>query len=94
MLICSGEPREDLLEYVRTLCVEFQKYNIGLEVCDDFHVSLTKTVVLRHHWIEGFVASVRKQLEDVKRYSSKKCLEMTVASIFLIMLFQLRTLFE
>ena len=41
-------------------------HNIKLEICEDFHISLTRTVVLRHHWIESFVASVRKQLEDMK----------------------------
>ncbi|EFX66971.1 hypothetical protein DAPPUDRAFT_302251 [Daphnia pulex] len=45
----------------------FQNYGIELQICDDFHISLTKTFILRHHWIEGFVNSVKKQLNGISR---------------------------
>lgn len=40
---------------------------IGLKPVDDYHVSLTKTVVLRHHWIESFVESVKQQVATLRR---------------------------
>lgn len=46
----------------------YHEHGIKLDVCDDFHISLTRTVILRHHWIEGFVASLRNQLIDLTRF--------------------------
>lgn len=34
---------------------------------DDFHMSLTRTIILRHHWINEFVRSVQKSLQNVQR---------------------------
>lgn len=33
--------------------------NINLNTTDDFHISLTKTVILRHHWITPFVDTIK-----------------------------------
>lgn len=41
--------------------------SVPLRPTDDFHISLTRTVVLRHHWIELFVQSVKDRLFSVKR---------------------------
>lgn len=41
--------------------------HVRLEPTDDFHVSLTKTIVLRHHWINPFVESVRGRIVCVKQ---------------------------
>jgi hypothetical protein len=46
----------------------YQNYGIELQICNDFHISLTKTFILRHHWIEGFVNSVKKQLNGISRF--------------------------
>ena len=35
---------------------------------DDFHISLSRTFVLRHHWIEPLAASLKKELKLCKRY--------------------------
>lgn len=37
-----------------------------LKVVDHLHLSLTKTVVLRHHWIDSFVKSVQELLSQAK----------------------------
>jgi len=42
--------------------------DVDLTLCDDFHISLSRTVILRHHWIEGFTSSVRKQIENVTSF--------------------------
>lgn len=38
-----------------------------IHTIDDFHMSLTRTSVLRHHWIDEFVRSVQNSLNNVQR---------------------------
>lgn len=55
------------VEPMKTLCSKLLPYvqSIGeFHCCSDFHVSFSKTVVLRHHWIQLFVEGVR---EDIKK---------------------------
>jgi len=54
----------ELVHHINSILLNCKKNNVDLTICDDFHVSLTRTVVLRHHWIEGFNSSIRKQIED------------------------------
>ncbi|KAB0796418.1 hypothetical protein PPYR_10479 [Photinus pyralis] len=35
---------------------------------DNFHISLTRTVILKHHWIELFIKSVREKLSSFRRF--------------------------
>lgn len=47
---------------VKDLATEILKCvpkNINLNTTDDFHISLTKTVILRHHWITPFVDTIK-----------------------------------
>lgn len=41
--------------------------NVPLVLADRFHISLTKTIVLRHHWIEPFVQTIKERICSVKR---------------------------
>lgn len=41
--------------------------HLGLKISDDFHISLTKTVILKHHWISSFVTTVKESLESFKK---------------------------
>lgn len=41
---------------------------LNMQPVDDFHISLTKTFILRHHWISSFVDTVRKKLETFKHF--------------------------
>lgn len=34
------------------------KSSFLLQPCDNLHISLTRTVVLRHHWIGSFMKSI------------------------------------
>ncbi|GAB0100041.1 U6 snRNA phosphodiesterase [Sergentomyia squamirostris] len=43
--------------------------NLELTEARDFHVSLTRTVVLRHHWIESFVASLEAKFQHTRKFS-------------------------
>lgn len=56
----------ELTEHVEHLLSIFSTFNLNL--IDDFHVSLTRTVVLKHHWIQGFVKSVRECLNGTRSF--------------------------
>lgn len=56
------DPFSEFLNYLETLKEFLEPLNVNL--ADDFHISLTRTVVLRHHWIHGFTEAVRKRLSD------------------------------
>lgn len=65
---CTGEANTKFVNSVEMIIKCFQNcYGIELQMCDDFHISLTRTFILRHHWIEGFVTSVKKQLNGISR---------------------------
>lgn len=64
----AGDVNQNLLNYIHLLCDHCTNHGIESNPCDDLHVSLTRTVTIRHHWIEGFVASFRKQMENIRRW--------------------------
>lgn len=41
---------------------------LGLEIIDNPHISLTRTVVLQYHWIQRFVNDVKSKLSSIKRF--------------------------
>ncbi|KAF5294601.1 hypothetical protein FQA39_LY13360 [Lamprigera yunnana] len=43
--------------------------HITLHPSDHFHISLTKTVILKHHWIEIFMQTVREKLVNIKKFA-------------------------
>jgi hypothetical protein len=50
----------------------FDKYcrddpNQRFQFCSDLHLSLTKTLVFRHHWLESFVSSMRDEVTRLSR---------------------------
>ncbi|CAG9818638.1 unnamed protein product [Phaedon cochleariae] len=42
--------------------------NIEVKQIDEFHISLTKTVILKHHWIDSFIDSLRKKTFQSKKF--------------------------
>jgi hypothetical protein len=40
---------------------------VSLKPVDEHHISLTRTVVLRHHWIDSFMESVRQCIKELPR---------------------------
>ncbi|XP_062403280.1 U6 snRNA phosphodiesterase 1 isoform X2 [Sardina pilchardus] len=55
----------DLLDEVTALA---RSLDVPLTHAEEFHISLSQTVVLRHHWIQPFVQSLRNSLADTKRF--------------------------
>ncbi|KAK9893000.1 hypothetical protein WA026_023213 [Henosepilachna vigintioctopunctata] len=41
---------------------------VSMNEVDDFHISLTKTVILKHHWIFPFVNSLKEKIIHHKRF--------------------------
>ncbi|KAJ9598687.1 hypothetical protein L9F63_010636, partial [Diploptera punctata] len=45
--------------------LECCKAVVSLKPSDDCHISLTRTVVLRHHWIDSFIESVKDCMKQL-----------------------------
>jgi hypothetical protein len=45
--------------------------NLHLKCFDDFHISLTKTVILKHHWIDSFIDTLKENISYFNRYKFK-----------------------
>lgn len=57
--------QDDLLNQIKsTKTLE----TIEFHPIEDLHLSLTRTVVLQHHWIDEFVRSVEQKLKNTNRY--------------------------
>lgn len=39
--------------------------SVLMHPCEDLHVSLTKTVILRHHWIESFINTITSNISHI-----------------------------
>ncbi|XP_068081275.1 U6 snRNA phosphodiesterase 1 [Anabrus simplex] len=48
--------------------VECLKEIAPMKLIKDLHISLTRTVILRHHWIEPFTDSVRALVQEIPRF--------------------------
>lgn len=55
----------DLQKAIQEYCRDVD-FPVDIECIDEPHLSLTKTFILRHHWIESFTKSVRDSLNQVQ----------------------------
>jgi len=55
-----------MLEIVETL-IEHLRPLVEFHPVSDFHISLSKTFVVLHHWIEPLVQDLKKNLAECKR---------------------------
>ncbi|GJQ84250.1 hypothetical protein Trydic_g2916 [Trypoxylus dichotomus] len=62
----SYENKDDIEAVVNTVCDKLNAYNF--KYINGFHISLTKVVVLRHHWIESFVRGIKENLINANRF--------------------------
>ncbi|KDR11881.1 U6 snRNA phosphodiesterase isoform X2 [Zootermopsis nevadensis] len=49
--------------------LECCKMSVPVKPIDDHHISLTRTVVLRHHWINSFMESVQHCIKELPSFS-------------------------
>ncbi|KAM4614323.1 U6 snRNA phosphodiesterase 1 [Discoglossus pictus] len=62
------QPHEEVSELLDELLSVAAEHGVTLTKMSDFHISLSQTVVLRHHWINLFVQSVRERLHSMYRF--------------------------
>ncbi|XP_067292023.1 U6 snRNA phosphodiesterase 1 isoform X2 [Pseudorasbora parva] len=62
------DPEEAFLEVLNEMMVVAAAYDIPLTLSEEFHLSLSKTVVLRHHWIQPFIQSIRNGLTHFQKF--------------------------
>ncbi|XP_026872975.2 U6 snRNA phosphodiesterase isoform X2 [Electrophorus electricus] len=62
------EPEDVFLELLDELLSGAAGHGVALVRADEFHISLSKTVVLHHHWIQPFVRSLRTGLAPCRRF--------------------------
>lgn len=41
---------------------------LNVQKVEDLHISLTKTVILKHHWIDSFTESVKNRTKHIKKF--------------------------
>ncbi|XP_044269184.1 U6 snRNA phosphodiesterase [Tribolium madens] len=62
------EANEGLQRLISRIADLSQVENIELKFFDSFHLSLTRTVVLRHHLIEPFVNTIRENISHFNKF--------------------------
>ncbi|XP_067090781.1 U6 snRNA phosphodiesterase 1 isoform X1 [Osmerus mordax] len=60
-------PEEEFLELLDEMLALAAAHGVPLSRAQDFHLSMSQTVVLRHHWIQPFTQSLRTGLSDCRR---------------------------
>ncbi|XP_063801898.1 U6 snRNA phosphodiesterase 1 isoform X2 [Pseudophryne corroboree] len=61
-------PDEEFCEMLEDLVSLARKNGVVLSKMNEFHISQSQTVVLRHHWIDPFVQSLRERLRSMNRF--------------------------
>ncbi|KAM6972928.1 U6 snRNA phosphodiesterase 1 [Aplochiton taeniatus] len=61
-------PEEDFEELLAAVCAAAAAHGVVLTQQKEFHVSLSQTVVLRHHWIQPFTQLLKKSVEGCSRF--------------------------
>lgn len=60
--------QEEFLELLELLVSRARTYVPSLAAMEEFHLSLSQCVVLRYHWIQPFVRSLRERLAAFHRW--------------------------
>lgn len=61
------EVNDVIKDLISTLILKCEN-SFVMNPCDDFHISVTKTVILRHHWIDSFVETVTQSVSHIRPY--------------------------
>ncbi|XP_063190012.1 U6 snRNA phosphodiesterase 1 isoform X1 [Chroicocephalus ridibundus] len=60
--------QEEFLELLELLVSRARTYVASLAAMEEFHLSLSQCVVLRYHWIDPFVRSLKERLAPFHRF--------------------------
>lgn len=63
--LASGTLIAELRKAVQDCC-DAEGIAVALESIEEVHLSLTKTFVLQHHWIESFIQSIRDSVSQLR----------------------------
>lgn len=67
IFIIVDTPSDAMLSWIKSIATLLPKdSNILLE---QFHVSLTRTLILKFHWIESFVESLKRLFQKVNKFT-------------------------
>ncbi|XP_067905708.1 U6 snRNA phosphodiesterase 1 [Heterodontus francisci] len=61
-------PEEEFLELIDLLLTHLQAHRLPMARLAEFHISLSQTVVLRYHWINIFVESLKEKMTSLDRF--------------------------
>lgn len=91
-LSTSDHPEEEFGELLEELLSGAKARGVVLSPQEEFHLSLSQTVVLRHHWIQPFTQSLRTGLAHCKRcantkYPYKERIDLLFLNCFFIWIF-------
>ncbi|KAM4734506.1 U6 snRNA phosphodiesterase 1 isoform 2-T2 [Anableps anableps] len=62
-------PEEEFEELLEELLSALGSRGLNLTKQEEFHLSLSQTVVLRHHWIQPFTQSLQAGLSNCRRFA-------------------------
>lgn len=69
--LCSLPVDVPILDDLQNSLIKSPLIDVELKPSSGIHISLTKTVVLQHHWIDSFVSSVRNELVLTKKWVTR-----------------------
>ncbi|OXA57713.1 U6 snRNA phosphodiesterase [Folsomia candida] len=55
------------IEHIKNVVVDIP--DLEFHFCEDLHLSLSKTVVLRHHWIDSFLSTLKNNVTQINRFN-------------------------
>ncbi|XP_010716315.1 U6 snRNA phosphodiesterase, partial [Meleagris gallopavo] len=64
----TDQAQEEFLELLELLAAHARTYVPSLTAMEEFHVSLSQSVVLRYHWINPFMQSLKERLASFHRF--------------------------
>ncbi|XP_050955366.1 U6 snRNA phosphodiesterase 1 isoform X1 [Labeo rohita] len=67
-VFCPYDPEEAFLELLNEIMAVAAAHGVPMTLSEEFHLSLSKTVVLRHHWIQPFIQSIRTGLTQFHKF--------------------------
>ncbi|XP_063704274.1 U6 snRNA phosphodiesterase 1 [Culicoides brevitarsis] len=64
-------PAFDFFEETQQQIIKFLEKSsrkLKIEIIEDLHVSVTKLLILKHHWIESFIDTISEKIRDLPRF--------------------------